>query len=122
MASKVQFARYSAIVLFGLFGLQGIWGSLNQMAQCDTLGKSLQTLALFGYGGVGLVIAFRVMMKKPRLYIIEAIWSVCIVLAAGVAPSVWGSAPIITSFMSALAAAVIIAGGLWLLRISRVAP
>ncbi|MGB2867298.1 MAG: hypothetical protein WBD36_02510 [Bacteroidota bacterium] len=119
MITKAHIVRYSTIVLFGVLGVQGIWGACHNVAHCDTLGKSLQALAQFGYGAFGLLIAFRLMMKKTRLHTMEFAWSVCVVFAAGAAPSQWGNAPMVATLMSTLAAAVIVAGALWLLRASQ---
>ena len=117
---KNRFIWYSALTLFLLFGIQGLLGTYNQMSYCDTAGKVVQTIALFGYGITGLAGAFLLYRRGTVHISIQICWSVCIIVAAGAAPVVWAGAPLFTGLFSAVGGAVIVGVILWLVRHSRV--
>lgn len=116
VAQRIQFYRIAAALLFGALGLQGLWGASEQLTTSDTFGKMLQTAALVAYGFSGVWISVRVLLKKARQRSMEALWGAGVVLATGLAPSVWGGAPLIAGIMSGAAGAAITALTLWLLR------
>lgn len=122
MTHHTQLFRIAAIILFGALGLQGLWGASEQLTISDTFGKMLQTIGLVAYGTSGIWIAIRVLLKKARQRAIEVLWCAGLVLATGLAPSVWGGAPMFFGIMSGAAGAAMAALTLWLLRMRDPSP
>lgn len=116
MTHRTQLLRIATIILFGALGLQGLWGASEQLTTSDTFGKMLQTVALVAYGTSGIWIAIRVLLKKARQRAMDVLWCAGVVLATGLAPSVWGGAPMFAGIMSGAAGAAIAVLTMWLLH------
>lgn len=109
-------ARIAAIAVFGLLGIQGSWGAIQQFSHSETLAQHAQTIGLMVYGLSGIGVAMRTILRRRRLLALEFAWSAGVVLATGLAPSAWGGAPLIAGIMSGLAGAAIVLSTLWLVR------
>lgn len=117
MDTKVHIARYLAITVFALLGVQGLVNSYYQWGQSDAMGRMIQTALLFGYGIAGATIAMLLTRKQRIHYMLQTLWALCIIASPAMAPIVWAGEPYFTGIFSAIGGSTIAAGSLWLVHL-----
>ncbi len=116
MIKSSQILRYIAATVSFAFGFLGINGWWNQLSQCDTLGRQIQTMAQLGYGVLGLLVGGLLIAKRLVPRILEWLWIGTMTIAGAMAPIVWADSGILSSVASAIAAMAIALGTVWLTR------
>ena len=116
MIKSSQILRYVAATLSLAFAFLGINGWWNQLSQCDTAGRLIQTFAQLGYGAVGLLVGGLLIAKRLVPKILEWSWIGTMTIAGGMAPIVWADSGILSGVAGAIAAMVIALGTIWLTR------
>jgi hypothetical protein len=92
MVRRVSFVAISLAFLF--FAWSGITEGSGQLSRNSTPGQTVQSLAGLGYGVFALLsLVTSVRLRRLNLLMLAG-WAVTAMLAAGLAPIVWGDAPL----------------------------
>ena len=108
--------RYVAAALSLAFAFLGINGWWNQLSQCDTVGRQIQTMAQFGYGVLGLSVGGLLIVKRLVPRTLEWLWIGTMTIAGGMAPIVWADSGILSGIAGGIAPMAIALGTVWLSR------
>lgn len=94
--------RWVAIVLLVALCSLGLNSATDDWTHATSMGQRLQVASQFAYGVAGLLAAVALAARWPFARRFFRIFAVCTVLAAGLAPSVWGETPWWTDIPAAL--------------------
>ena len=112
-ATRARVWRWVAIVLLvALCGL-GLNSARDDWTHTTDFGQRLQVAAQFAYGVAGLLAALTLAMRSPLARHFFRMFAVAAVVAAGLAPVVWGESAWWTGILAAFGGALI-AWLLWL--------
>ena len=118
-AVRRPFLLVGVLVLLGLTWL-GVSGGLHQLPRSHSPGEWVQSLAQLGYGTLSLLgVLTRFRGRQGR--VIVWLWLVSMLIAAGLAPVVWGGASVGIGLVSAGAVLLVAPGIVWLVRAERAA-
>ena len=92
---------YAAISLLVL-SVIGIWNAYDEWADAATAGQRLATMTEIGYGVLGPLSALALTFAWRATRWLLSLWAVCLGMTAGLAPLVWGEAPLWTGILSAI--------------------
>jgi len=119
MSTSFNIARLTAIILSFLFAYLGIAGWWNQWGYCNTWGREIQTASQLVYGSCGALLGIYSLVNKPVPTVVKWIWTLSTVIAAGMAPVVWGEAGLFAGIASGFMGLLIALGAIWLSRRGR---
>jgi hypothetical protein len=94
----------------------GIRNSLAEWSGAATGAQHLAAATEMGYGIAGLLAAAALWVGHRRTMTPLAIWAVLITATGGMAPVVWGEAPLYTGVLAALVVAAIAVLVVWMAR------
>jgi peptidoglycan/LPS O-acetylase OafA/YrhL len=104
------------LLLLGL-AWSGLDGGPRQWPQAQNPGQRAQTIAQLGYGLLsllGILVIFRGRRWARHVWVA---WAVCVTVAAGLAPVVWGETGWGTGLLAAVAGLLVVVAVIALLRI-----
>jgi len=113
---RKQVFRYTALVILLLLGIQGVLSSSLQWRHVSTIGQGIQVTAQLLYGIMSFSASWYLLKKRTLPQVLEWIWIVVIMIAAGLATVVWGEGTIPQGLVSAVAGALLASAILWLAR------
>ena len=106
-----------AVLLMLALGWTGISGGARQIAEVETIGQAIQTLAQFAFGLLA-VLALVTLYRARRLRaLFLRCWELSVAAAGGMAPVVWGDTSIVIGLIAAGAAFFVAWGITCLVRI-----
>lgn len=105
--------RIAAALLPLLTGLLGLYNNINDWRQAETFGQHLVGLGVIIYGPLGIAAAVAILLRHRRARLLLLSFSVIACIVAGLAPVVWGGAPVFSAIFSLFGAGVLCAGALW---------
>ena len=107
--------RYVALTLL-MLSVIGIWNGYEEWAGAVTPGQRIATFTEIGYGILGPISAIAVSNGwRPARWLL-GLWTLCLAVTSGLAPVVWGDAPLWSGILAGVAAALL---GVWVIWMSR---
>lgn len=104
----------AAFVLLLLAGALGLWNGPREWGGAANHSQRLAAFIETGYGISGLVSAAALWFGHPKTMVPVWVWALLITLTGGLAPVVWGAAPVKIGLWSALASGIVALLVTWL--------
>ena len=114
-AVRRTFFVVGVLLLLGLTWL-GVSGGVHQIPQSHTPGEWIQSIAQLVYGMLSLMGLLTRFRRSGWSRVMLWCWVVSMMLAAGLAPVVWGGTTIGVGLVSAGAVGLLALGIVWLVR------
>jgi hypothetical protein len=114
--------RLAASLLPIVTGVLGLRNGRNDARAAMDAGQRLAGWSAVAYGVLGVLAAVGLLLGRRWARPVLAAWGVGLTLAGGLAPVVWGHAPIWTGLLSGLSVALVVTGELWLARRALLPP
>jgi hypothetical protein len=105
-----------AVLLLMALAWLGLSGGVEQWPAAHSLGQTVQTVAQFAYGAFSLLVVATAIGVRTSARTLQLCWLICLTIAGGLAPSVWGSAGWATDILAGAASLGVGWAILWLLR------
>jgi hypothetical protein len=106
----------AVLLMLGL-GWTGVSGGVRQVAEVETFGQAVQTLAQFALGSLAIPAALTLYWARRLRAVILRCWEVSVAAAGGLAPVVWADTSIAIGRIAAGAAFFLAWGITCLVRI-----
>ncbi len=100
-----RIAGWTGVVLLVAVSGLGVQAALGQLSDAATPGQWTCTWTQWAYAVAGLVAAVGIATGKSWAPIPLWIWALCITVTGGLAPVVWGGAPLLVGLAAGLTAA-----------------
>jgi len=105
-----------AVILLLALAWLGLKGGVEQWPASHSAGEKVQSAAQFTYGAFSLL-AVVTAISAPRIArAVQVSWLLCLTIAGGLAPPVWGNASWGAGVLAGAATVAIGGGILWLLH------
>ena len=93
-----------AILLMLGLGWIGASGGATQMAEVETVGQAVQTVAQFAFGLLAVLAALTLYWARRLRALFLRCWEVSVAVAGGMAPVVWGDTSVVIGLIATAAA------------------
>jgi hypothetical protein len=105
-----------SLLLLLVIAWLGLRGGISDWSQIETPGQRIQTVAQIAYGFLALLVVLSV-WKPAFARVIRAGWLICIAIAGGFAPVVWGDSSLASGVVAGFGTVGIGLLILWLLDV-----
>lgn len=112
----------AAVLLLLLACGLGLRSGLGEWSRAGNPARRLATLTELGYSLTALLATAALWVGHRRTMPLAVTWAVLITVTGGLAPVVWGGAPLYTGVLAGFVTAAVAGLGLWLVRRALATP